>query len=88
MRHRNCLSKAKEWMIYYLFAQKMTLGGRWGRMLNILDFVPMSKYICAVKDEGGERERERKRTSKQSSAVRPIWLVINGIKRRPAGWKP
>lgn len=32
--------------------------GDGGRMLNILDFVPMSQYICAVKDEGGGRERE------------------------------
>lgn len=30
-------------------------------MLNILDFVPMSKYICAVKmREVGREERERK----------------------------
>lgn len=34
-------------------------GRSWGRLLNILDFVPMSKYICAVKDEGGyEKERQ------------------------------
>lgn len=28
-------------------------------MLNILDFVPTSKYICTVKDEGCKKEREK-----------------------------
>lgn len=28
-------------------------------MLNILDFVFISKYICIVKDEGCKKEREK-----------------------------
>lgn len=62
-------------------------GGGEGRRLNILDFVPGSKYTCIVKYEGSETEREKMNFKVQHCFLACRW-VINRTERRPTGWKP